>query len=72
MKIWEFYMDTVLIGGIGFLILAGISFLLIRKVDNSSMTDKNKRLFNYIILGMLILVTIAIFKWHSSTYLIPN
>ena len=39
-------MDTVLIGGIGFLILAGISFLLIRKVDNSSMTDKNKRLFN--------------------------
>lgn len=65
-------MDTVLIGGIGFLILAGISFLFIRKVDNSSMTDKNKRLFNYIILGMLILVTIAIFKWHSSTYLIPN
>ncbi|MDC6451987.1 diguanylate cyclase [Alphaproteobacteria bacterium] len=65
-------MDTVLIGGIGFLILAGISFLLIRKVDNSSMTDKNKRLFNYIILGMLILVTIAIFKWHSSTYLIPK
>jgi len=65
-------MDTVLIGGIGFLILAGISFLLIRKVDNSSMTDKNKRLFNYIILGMLILVTITIFKWHSSTYLIPN
>ena len=65
-------MDTVLIGGIGFLILAGISFLLIRKVDNSSMTDKNKRLFNYIILGMLIVVTIAIFKWHSSTYLTPN
>ena len=65
-------MDTVLIGGIGFLILAGISFLLIRKVDNSSMTDKHKRLFNYTILGMLILVTIAIFKWHSSTYLIPN
>ena len=65
-------MDTVLIGGIGFLILAGISFLLIKKVDNSLMTDKNKRLFNYMILGMLIFVTIAIFKWHSSTYLIPN
>ena len=65
-------MDTVLIGGIGFLILAGISFLLIQKVDNSSMTDKNKRLFNYMIFGMLIFVTIAIFKWHSNTYLIPN
>ena len=65
-------MDTVLIGGIGFLILAGIVFLLIRKVDNSSMNDKNKRILNYIILGTLVLVTIAIFKWHSSTYLINN
>ncbi|MBL6680295.1 MAG: diguanylate cyclase [Proteobacteria bacterium] len=65
-------MDTVLIGGIGFLILAGISFLLIRIIDNSSMNSKNKRLFNYVILGFLVLVTIAIFKWHSSTYLIPN
>ena len=65
-------MDTVLIGGIGFLILAGIVFLLIRKVDNSSMNDKGKRILNYVILGSLILVTIAIFKWHSSTYLITN
>jgi len=65
-------MDTVLIGGIGFLILAGIVFLLIKKVDNSSMNDKNKRILNYVILGTLILVTIAIFKWHSSTYLVTN
>ena len=65
-------MDTVLIGGIGFLILAGVVFLLIKKVDNSSMNDKNKRILNYVILGTLVLVTIAIFKWHSSTYLIAN
>ena len=65
-------MDTVLIGGIGFLILAGIVFLLIKKVDNSSMNHKNKRILNYMILGTLVLVTIAIFKWHSSTYLITN
>lgn len=65
-------MDTVLIGGIGFLILAGIIFLLIKKVDNSSMDDRNKRILNYVILGTLVLVTIAIFKWHSSTYLITN
>jgi hypothetical protein len=67
-----FSMDTVLIGGIGFLILAGIVFLLIKKVDNSSMNDKGKRILNYVILGTLILVTIAIFKWHSSTYLVTN
>ena len=65
-------MDTVLIGGIGFLILVGIVFLLIKKVDNSSMNDKGKRILNYVILGTLILVTIVIFKWHSSAYLITN
>ena len=65
-------MDTVLIGGIGFLILAGIVFLLIKKVDSSSMNNKSKRIFNYIILSGLILSTIVIFKWHSSTYLIAN
>jgi len=65
-------MDTVLIGGIGFLILTGIVFLLIKKVDNSSMNDKGKRILNYVILGTLILVTIAIFKWHSSNYLVTN
>lgn len=65
-------MDTVLIGGIGFLILAGIVFLLIKKVDNSSMNNKSKRIFNYVILSGLILITIVIFKWHSSTYLIAN
>ena len=53
-------MDTVLIGGIGFLILAGIIFLLIKKVDNSSMNDKSKRILNYVILGTLILTTIVI------------
>lgn len=65
-------MDTVLIGGIGFLILAGIVFLLIKKVDNSSMNNKSKRIFNYVILSGLILTTIVIFKWHSSTYLIAS
>ena len=67
-----FSMDTVLIGGVGFLILVGISFLLIKKIDNSSMNEKNKRILNYIILGALILATIAVFNWHSSNYLITS
>ena len=65
-------MDTVLIGGVGFLILVGISFLLIKKIDNSSMNEKNKRILNYIILCALILATITVFNWHSSTYLITS
>ena len=35
-------MDTVLIGGIGFLILVGLCFLTIKKIDNSSINGRNK------------------------------
>ena len=67
-----FYMDTVLFGGLGFLILCGICFLTIRFIDRSSLKDTNKRLFNYAVLGTLIIATILIFRWHSGTYLINN
>ena len=35
-------MDTVLFGGLGFLILVGISFLIISKIDNSDLPKKKK------------------------------
>ena len=62
-------MDTVLFGGLGFFISAGMCFLLIRFIDKSSLNERNKRLFNYIILSLLIIITILIFQWHSDTYL---
>ena len=65
-------MDTVLFGGLGFLIFVGISFLIIRKIDNSDLTPQKKRTLNYVVISILIIVTILIFKWHSSTYLMTN
>ena len=65
-------MDTVLFGGLGFLILVGISFLIIRKIDNSDLTPQKKRTLNYVVISILIIVTILVFKWHSSTYLMTN
>ena len=65
-------MDTVLFGGIGFLILVGISFLIISKIDNSDLTETKKRTLNYIVLSILIIITILVFKWHSNTYLISH
>ena len=46
-----------------------ICFLLIRFIDKSSLNERNKRLFNYIVLSLLIIITILIFQWHSDTYL---
>ena len=65
-------MDTVLFGGIGFLILVGVSFLIINKIDNSDLTETKKRTLNYVVISILIIVTILVFKWHSTTYLVPN
>ena len=65
-------MDTVLFGGLGFLIFVGISFLIIRKIDNSDLTPQKKRTLNYVVISILIIVTILVFKWHSSTYLMTN
>ena len=65
-------MDTVLIGGVGFLILVGISFLIMRKIDNSNLNETNKKVLNYGVIIFLVVATILVFKWHSSTYLISH
>lgn len=65
-------MDTVLFGGAGFFITTGICFFLIRAVDNSSITERNKRLINFLILGLLTIIIILIFKWHSDTYILSQ
>ena len=57
-------MDTVLFGGLGFLILVGISFLIISKIDNSYLTETKKRTLNYVVISILIIVTILVFKWQ--------
>jgi hypothetical protein len=45
---------------------------LIRAVDNSSITERNKRLINFLILGLLTIIIILIFKWHSDTYILSQ
>ena len=65
-------MDTVLIGGFGFLILAGISFIIIHFIDKSSIKNKYRRLLNFLVLGLLVMATIIIFKWNSETFILMS
>ena len=62
-------MDTVLVGGGGFLLAAGAVFLAIDKVGKSDMADRKKRLVIYALLAALIALTISIFHWHRAVYL---
>ena len=65
-------MDTVLVGGFGFLILVGIYFVFIHFIDKSSIKNRYRRLLNFLILGLLVMATIIIFKWNSETFILMN
>ena len=65
-------MDTVLVGGGGFLLAAGAIFLAIDKIGKSEMADRRKRLLTYALIAALIALTISIFHWHRAVYLAAN
>ena len=65
-------MDTVLVGGFGFLLVGGLIFLAIERIGKSSMAEKSKRLLTYALIGGLIALTFGIFHWHRAVYLAAN
>ena len=60
--------DTVLVGGIAFLALAGLAWLAIEKVTNSGLNDRAKRLLIYILIAILGGVAVLVFSWHSQNW----
>jgi nitrate reductase gamma subunit len=62
------FQDTVLVGGAGFLLSGGVIWLLLRRISSSSMTERSKRMLNYLLMGILVAVAIYIIDWHSSNY----
>ena len=61
--------DTVLIGGIAVLILGAVIWVLLRRLDTASMTDRIKRLVTYFLIGTLAVVVILVMRWHAQTYI---
>ncbi|MDC1136090.1 hypothetical protein OAT45_05220 [Alphaproteobacteria bacterium] len=45
--------DTVLIGGIAFLALAGLAWLAMEKITNSGLSERAKRLLIYVLIAVL-------------------
>ena len=62
-------MDTVLVGGGGFLLAAGAIFLMIDRVGKSQMAERKKRLLTYALMLALIALAIGIFHWHRNVWL---
>ena len=60
--------DTVLVGGIAFLALAGLAWLAMEKITNSGLSERTKRLLIYVLIVLLGLLAVSVFSWHSENW----
>ena len=60
--------DTVLVGGIAFLALAGLAWLAMEKITNSALSERTKRLLIYVLIALLGLQAVWVFSWHSESW----
>ena len=60
--------DTVLVGGIAFLALAGLAWLAMEKITNSELSARTKRLLIYVLIALLGLLAVSVFSWHSENW----
>ena len=60
--------DTVLVGGIAFLTLAGLAWLAMEKITNSDLSARAKRLLIYVLIAVLGGAAVLVFSWHSQNW----
>jgi hypothetical protein len=60
--------DTVLIGGLGFLLAGGLVWLILRHVEKQDWPARNKRLVHYALFAGLAVLAILIMRWHAAEY----
>ncbi|MBT7219887.1 MAG: diguanylate cyclase [Alphaproteobacteria bacterium] len=61
-------MDTVLIGGFAFLVSGAAVWLILSRLQSSEISDRNKRLLTYFLLGLLVVMVIIVMQWHAENF----
>jgi uncharacterized membrane protein len=61
-------MDTVLIGGFAFLVSGAAVWLILSRLQSSEISDRNKRLLTYFLLGLLVVMVIVVMQWHAENF----
>ena len=60
--------DAVLIGAFYFSAIGGAIWLILRRLQASSLPGRVKRLLSYGLLGLLVVTAIYVIHWHSQNY----
>ena len=63
----EMGQDTVLIGAFGFFVIGGVIWLILTRLQTSSLPERAKRLLTYSLLGLVAATAIYVIHWHSKT-----
>ena len=61
-------MDTVLIGGFAFLVSGAAVWLVLSRLQSWEISDRNKRLLTYFLLGLLVVMVIVVMQWHAENF----
>lgn len=62
-------MDTVLVGGVGLLLIMGAVWQAQKALDQSSLSPRIKRVGGYALILVVIGAAVAVMQWHSSAWL---
>ena len=60
--------DTVLIGAFYFSAIGGATWLILKRLQVSSLPGRVKRLLTYGLLGLVVITVIYVIHWHSQNY----
>ena len=60
--------DTVLIGAFAFFAIGGAIWLILTRLQASSLPERVKRLLTYGLLGLVVVTAIYVVHWHSQNY----
>ena len=60
--------DTVLVGAFYFSAIGGAIWLILKRLQASSLPGRVKRLLTYSVLGLFVVTAIYVIHWHLQSY----
>jgi len=61
--------DTVLLGGLGVLVLGGVIWFAAQRLVDSNLSARAKRLSVYLIIVGFVVIVVMVMRWHAENYI---
>ena len=61
--------DTVLVGGLGVLVLGGVIWFVAQRLVDSNLSARAKRISVYLVIGGFVVSVVMVMRWHAESYI---